>query len=236
MQELVRKYIAGTYVFREGEAGIYAFIVRSGKVRLFRVKGPRELVYDELMEGRLFGASALVEPRPRLLSAHTTTGCECYAIDRRDYNARLSRIDPQQMRALRNLHIFVDRVPLHDADGKRIVGACPADVEQKITALLDSDLGVSLLKTGDALVDMVAEQIRYEAKRRLPQPPEDEETTRQRERLLPKARQAQAAAASPPQSAPAAREPAAEKSVPVPPKGVGRVHVGTVSTPFKGEG
>lgn len=232
MQELVRKYIAGTYVFREGEAGVYAFILRSGKVRLFRTKGPRELVYDELVEGRLFGASALVEPRPRFLSAHTTTGCECYAIDRRDYNSRLAKIDPQQMRALRNLHIFVDRVPLHDADGKRIVGACPADVEQKITALLDSDIGVSLLKTGDALVDMVAEQIRYEAKRRLPQPPEDEETTRQRERLLPSARKAAPASVA----APAASEPAAGKSTPVPPKGVSRARVGTVPTPFRGEG
>ena len=193
MQELVRKYIAGTYVFREGEAGVYAFILRSGKVRLFRLKGPREIVFDELMEGRLFGASALVEPRPRFLSAHTTTGCECYAIDRRDYNARLSRIDPPLMRALRNLHIFVDRVPLHDADGKRIVGAAPLDVEQKIAALLESDIAAALVRTGDPIIDIVAEQILFEAKRRLPAPPEDAETARQRERLKPTAKPAKPA-------------------------------------------
>ena len=198
MQELVRKYIAGTYVFREGEAGIYAFIVRSGKVRLFRKKGPRDVLYEELMEGRLFGESALVEPRGRFLNAHTTTGCECYAIDRRDYNSRLAKIDAQQMRALRNLHIFVDRVPLHDADGKRIVGAAPLEVERKITALLESDIGVSLTRTGDALVDMVAEQILVEAKRRLPQPEEDEETRRLRDRLKPTAKPAKPASAPSP--------------------------------------
>ncbi len=234
MQELVRKYIAGTYVFREGEAGVYAFILRSGKVRLFRLKGAREIVFDELMEGRLFGASALVEPRPRFLSAHTTTGCECYAIDRRDYNARLAKIDPPLMRALRNLHIFVDRVPLHDADGKRIVGAAPLDVEQKIAALLDSDIAVALVRTGDPIIDMVAEQILVEAKRRLPAPPEDEETARQRERLKPTAGPAKQAAATPPPSA--KEEGAAAKTSRVPPAGVGKAHVASVRVPFRGEG
>ncbi|MBI3504880.1 MAG: cyclic nucleotide-binding domain-containing protein [Proteobacteria bacterium] len=190
MQELVRKYIAGTYVFREGEAAAYAFILCNGKVRQFRVQGPREIVFDELMEGRLFGEAALVERRPRPFSAITPTGCECYAIDRRDYNLRLSRIDPQQARALRNLHIFIDRVPLYDAQGKRIVGTVSEDVERKIAALLESDLGVSLVKTGDALIDIVAEQVLHEAKRRLPLPAEDEETTRQRDRLKPTAKPA----------------------------------------------
>ena len=187
MQELVRKYIAGAYVFREGEQGVDAFILKAGKVRLFRVKGPREIVLDELMEGRLFGESALVERTPRTASAIATTGSECYAFHRRDYSARIARLDPPLLRALRNLHIFIHRVPLHDADGKRIVGTVPEDVERTVRALLDSELGAALTKTGDELVDLVAEQVIHETKRRLPAPPEDEETARQRDRLKPTA-------------------------------------------------
>lgn len=33
MQELIRKYHSGAYVFRENEDGDYAFIVRTGKIR-----------------------------------------------------------------------------------------------------------------------------------------------------------------------------------------------------------
>jgi len=188
MQELVRKYIAGTYVFREGEQGNDAFILKTGKVRLFRVKGPREIVLDELLEGRLFGETALVERVPRGASAIAITGSECYAFHRGDYNARIARLDAPRLRALRNLHIFVHRVKLHDDEGKRVVGTVPEDVERTVRAMLDSELGASLAKTGDELVDLVAEQIIHEAKRRLPAPAEDEETTRLRERLKPTAR------------------------------------------------
>ncbi|MBL8808502.1 MAG: cyclic nucleotide-binding domain-containing protein [Rhodospirillales bacterium] len=183
MQELVRKYHVGAYAFREGEAGQYAFIVRAGKIRLFRVAGPREIVLDELMEGRLFGESALVELCTRSHSAIATTGTECYAIDRRDYNQRLTKIDPAVARGLRNLHIFVHRVPLHDAEGRRLVGTVAEDMEAKLRAMLDSDFGKSLMQTGDALVDMVAEQIIDETRRRLTQPPADDATEKLRARL-----------------------------------------------------
>lgn len=206
MQELVRKYHVNAYVFREGEAGQYAFVLRTGKVRLFRTAGPREIVYDELIEGRLFGESALVERGPRACNAIATTGSECYAIDRRDYNHRLTKIDPSIARALRNLHIFVHKVPLHDADGRRIVGTVTEDVETKVRAMLDSDFGKSIVQTGDLLVDLVAEQIVHETKRRLTAPPEDEETEKMRARLMPTP-QAAPIPASAPKPAPGAKAP-----------------------------
>jgi CRP-like cAMP-binding protein len=218
MQELVRKYHAGTYVFRDGEAAAYAFILRTGKIRLFRVKGPREIVFDELHEGRLFGESALVERVSRTCSAMATTGSECYAIDRRDYNHRLTKIDPALARGLRNLHIFVHKVPLHDAEGRRIVGTVAEDVETKVRAMLDSDFGKSLMQTGDELVDLVAEQIVHETRRRLTAPPEDEETERQRARLMPTP-QATAAPAPPAAPAPAAKAKPAKPPAPFLPGG-----------------
>lgn len=186
MQELVRKYIAGTYVFREGEAGNDAFILRTGKVRLFRLKGPREIQLDEFLEGRLFGEAALVERAPRGANAIATTNSECYAIDRREYNARIAKLDPSRLRALRNLHIFVHRMPLHDAEGRRVVGTVPEDVEKTVRAMLESDLAASLTQTGDAMIDLVAEQVLQEARRRLPASRDDEEIARVRERLKPK--------------------------------------------------
>lgn len=216
MQELVRKYHVGAYAFRDGEAGQYAFIVRAGKFRLFRVVGPREIVLDELIEGRLFGESALVERCARVHSAIATTGSECYAIDRRDYNHRLTKIDPALARALRNLHIFVHRVPLHDADGRRVVGMVALEVESKVRAMLDSDFGKSLAQTGDELVDMVAEQIVFEAKRRLAPPPEDEDAEKARARLKPVAQPAPAPAAAQSAKAPAAKPAPAKAATPAP--------------------
>jgi len=187
MQELVRKYIAGSYVFREGEVGNDAFLLKTGKVRLFRAREPREIVLDELVEGRLFGETALVERVARTACAIATTGSECYAFHRGDYNARIAKLEAPVLRALRNLHIFVHRVKLHDLDGKRIVGRVPEDVERTVRALLGSEMVAALANTGDELVDLVAEQIIHETKRRLPAPPEDAETARQRDRLKPTA-------------------------------------------------
>lgn len=55
MQELIRKYHSGAYVFRENEDGDYAFIVRTGKIRLCCQRGYDLNTLEDLLEGRLFG-------------------------------------------------------------------------------------------------------------------------------------------------------------------------------------
>ncbi|MCA3262083.1 MAG: cyclic nucleotide-binding domain-containing protein [Telmatospirillum sp.] len=168
MQELIRKYHSGAYVFRENEDGDYAFIVRTGKIRLCCQRGYDLNTLEDLHEGRLFGEQAFAERTPRPSAAVAIAESECYAINRREFLAKLQQLDGERMRALRNLLLFVVRVPMFDARGVRVKPELATDILKQIAALCVSDLALSLTRTKEPLINLVAEQLRFEVERRLP--------------------------------------------------------------------
>ncbi len=168
MQELIRKYHSGAYVFRENEDGDYAFIVRTGKIRLCCQRGYDLNTLEDLHEGRLFGEQAFVERTPRPSAAVAIAESECYAINRREFLAKLQQLDGERMRALRNLLLFAVRVPMFDARGVRVKPELATDILKQIAALCVSDLALSLTRTKEPLINLVAEQLRFEVERRLP--------------------------------------------------------------------
>ena len=219
MQELIRKYHSGAYVFRENEDGDYAFIVRTGKIRLCCQRGYDLNTLEDLLEGRLFGEQAFVDRTPRPSAAVAIAESECYAINRRDFLEKLEKLDGESMRALRNLLLFTVRVPMFDSRGVRVKLELSADILKQVAALCASDLAVSLAKTKEPLVNLVAEQLRFEVERRLPrelraEPPSPPPPSPLREKLA--ARNAAAAlrvtlapvpraAVAPPPTAPVAK-------------------------------
>jgi CRP-like cAMP-binding protein len=168
MQELIRKYHAGAYVFRENEDGDYAFIVRTGKIRLCCQRGYDLNTLEDLHEGRLFGEQAFAERTPRSSAAVAIAESECYAINRRELLAKLEQLDGERVRAFRNLLLFAVRVPMFDARGVRVKPELPTDILKQIAALCMSDLALSLTRTKEPLINLVAEQLRFEVERRLP--------------------------------------------------------------------
>jgi CRP-like cAMP-binding protein len=213
MQELLRKYHTGTFVFREGEAGDYACVLRTGKIRQYKTVGRNEIALDQMLEGELFGESALVERVTRPVSAAVVAASEIYVIDRRLYLQRLTALDAERAKALQNLHVFVHKVPIYDAEWRRIVPKVPDDIAAKMRALLDSDLGASLAKTGDPMIDLVAEQLRDMAARRLPNYRKDPDMAELRERIAARL----APKPAPTAAAPTPAAPVAKPAVPVKP-------------------
>lgn len=168
MQELVRKYHSGAYVYRESEEGDYAFIVRTGKIRLCCQRGNDLNTLEDLHENRLFGEQAFVDRMPRVSAAVAVAESECYAIPRREFTDQMMRLGGERMRALRNMLLFVARVPMFDARGVRVKPELPIDTLKQVAALCASDLVLSMTRTKEPLVNIVAEQLRFEAERRLP--------------------------------------------------------------------
>ena len=168
MQELVRKYHTGAYVFREGEDGDYAFIVRTGKLRLCCQRNDDLNTLEDLHEGRLFGESAFVERAKRTSAALAVAETECYAISRNDFLGKLMNLPGDRQRALRNMLTFVVRAPMFDARGVRMKPNVPDDILRQLAALNASDLVLSLAKSKEPLIALVAEQLRFEIDRRLP--------------------------------------------------------------------
>ena len=66
-----RSYDAGEVVFQEGDLGIEAYIVQSGKIDILKSKGEGEGValLGTVTEGALFGEMALVDDECRMASA-----------------------------------------------------------------------------------------------------------------------------------------------------------------------
>jgi|GEM_PF-2090911 len=168
MQELIRKYHTGAYVFREGEDGDYAFLVRTGKLRLCCQRGDDLNTLEDLHEGRLFGESAFVERAKRASAALAVAETECYAIPRAEFLGKLANLPGDRQRALRNMLTFVVRAPMFDARGERMRPNVPDDILRQLAALNASDLAVSLAKSKEPLIALVAEQLRFEIDRRLP--------------------------------------------------------------------
>lgn len=66
-----RSYRAGEVVFQEGDLGIEAYIVQSGKIDILKSNGEGEGVTQlgTVAEGALFGEMALVDDERRMASA-----------------------------------------------------------------------------------------------------------------------------------------------------------------------
>jgi CRP-like cAMP-binding protein len=64
-----RTFPAGTVLFEEGQACAGMYIIRMGKVRLYKRCGAREVTIDTLGEGDFFGEMACLVGRPRSINA-----------------------------------------------------------------------------------------------------------------------------------------------------------------------
>jgi CRP-like cAMP-binding protein len=64
-----RTFPAGTVLFEEGQACAGMYIIQTGKVRLFKKCGAREITIDILGEGDFFGEMACLIGKPRSINA-----------------------------------------------------------------------------------------------------------------------------------------------------------------------
>jgi CRP-like cAMP-binding protein len=69
LEHLVRKHPAGTVLFREGERGKTMYVIRSGKVNIWKHISNSDLTLAVLGPGEFFGEMALLEGLPRSAGA-----------------------------------------------------------------------------------------------------------------------------------------------------------------------
>jgi CRP-like cAMP-binding protein len=69
LSALTKEYPAGSILFRENDPGSRMYVIRSGRVRIYREVGGTEIVLAFLSAGDFFGEMALLEGLPRSASA-----------------------------------------------------------------------------------------------------------------------------------------------------------------------
>ena len=76
-------FMAGQTIFSEGEYGDVMYVVVDGEVNLIDHSGS---ISEVVLPGGMFGEMALIDAKPRSLSAVARTDCKLAAVDRKRFS------------------------------------------------------------------------------------------------------------------------------------------------------
>ncbi len=87
LQSIVNAAVEQTYqpgqdIVREGDAGVGAYIIRSGRVEVLQSRGGQEQRIRELGPGEFFGEMALLDDFPRSSTVRAVEPTTCVALTR----------------------------------------------------------------------------------------------------------------------------------------------------------
>lgn len=99
----IMRYQTGASIMREGQAGIYMYVVKSGRVAI----AIRDSVVEVVNPGSTFGEMALVDQSPRTASATAEVYTELLAVDRA---STLGAVKAQPAFAMAMLRSVADRL------------------------------------------------------------------------------------------------------------------------------
>lgn len=89
-----RTFNPGEIIFRQGDAGDVAYLIREGEVAIQRQDGDEERVLATLRPGDLFGEMAVIDERPRSATARAVTYTVAMVISAGQFNDRMENLDP----------------------------------------------------------------------------------------------------------------------------------------------
>lgn len=73
-------FAAGELIFTEGDSGLEAYVVESGRVAIFKTVRQTRVELGEIEPGGIFGEMALIDDQPRMASAIAVTETACVVI------------------------------------------------------------------------------------------------------------------------------------------------------------
>ena len=85
---------AGTRLFSEGDAGDYAYLIKSGEIEIVVERDGHDMVLARRGAGEIIGEMALLDSGRRSASAHVVVSAAVTAISSRQLEQRISNADP----------------------------------------------------------------------------------------------------------------------------------------------
>lgn len=104
------EFPAGHLIFREGEPGDKAYILRSGRVAILCDVDGKEVQIAVVERGAIIGEMALIDDEPRMASARVVEDATMTAIPAQLFKRRLKRLEDTDPVMRRLLDVFVDRI------------------------------------------------------------------------------------------------------------------------------
>lgn len=78
----LKKFKRGDDIFKENDYGRHMYIIRSGQVKIYRIREERETILATLKHGDFFGEMAVFTGLARSASAQALTDCELQEVDK----------------------------------------------------------------------------------------------------------------------------------------------------------
>jgi pSer/pThr/pTyr-binding forkhead associated (FHA) protein len=94
--DTVLSFKTGETVIEEGDEGSWAYVILSGKAKVFKHTGLGEVSLAVMENGQVFGEMALIEDRPRSASVKAETTLKLRVINREQFN-ELLRQNPSRL-------------------------------------------------------------------------------------------------------------------------------------------
>lgn len=107
-----RNYLAGEYVFYQGDPGIGLYIIRQGEIKIKRMdEENNETLLARLTDGDFFGELALIDGEKRSASAVATADSRLAVIFKPDLDEFIERFPKKGIKVLQGIaHIIAHRL------------------------------------------------------------------------------------------------------------------------------
>ena len=103
LEHLVRKHAAGTVLFREGERGEKMYVIRTGKVNIWKHISESEITLAVLGPGEFFGEMALLEGLPRSAGATVVEDAALIEVEQAAFETLVRKNGEIAVRLMRRL-------------------------------------------------------------------------------------------------------------------------------------
>lgn len=87
----VKSFYKGQIVFKEGQQGTVAYMIKKGSVNLFRTVNGKKIVAERLGKGEIFGEMAALSGEPRTHSVEAAEFCEFMVLTEQTIQTLLTR-------------------------------------------------------------------------------------------------------------------------------------------------
>lgn len=92
MQPFTKTYKSGSHLFHENDLSKELYILQSGRVRIYRKLGGREVELASLTKGAVIGEMALIDGKPRSASAVACEESSAIMIDAQSFQKRIQGV------------------------------------------------------------------------------------------------------------------------------------------------
>lgn len=168
MPNQVRKYQVGATIFREGEFGDCAYLVRDGKFEIYRISEKGHTTIAFAGPQTFFGELALIDGGRRMASARCVETGYVVLIDRARFLAKLEALTPHQRRIFEELLRFVREEPLWISPRELSSPSPLTESQQRVVTTLPKIEHGQVLSTDDNLLNLIIKTVIHYVKLRLP--------------------------------------------------------------------